>query len=129
MSSSTQPAEVVLAIVGSVKFTNPNAYAEALEIIVETIRELRPTRIVSGEADGMDTFGETIARLQGIPFTGYPPKNARWEPEGYKERNMQIADACTHLLAIRCREAKTYGSGWTADYAEQTGKHVRRHKI
>lgn len=47
-------------------------------------------------------------------------------PGGYRERDEKIAQDCTHLLRLACRQATTYGSGWTADRAEQLGRIVVR---
>jgi hypothetical protein len=33
-----------------------------------------------------------------------------------------MAEACTHLLAIRSMWSSTYGSGWTADQARRLGR-------
>lgn len=116
----------ILAIVGSTRFANPNAYALALPEIVLAVEALRPAKIISGEADGMDAFAKAYAVTRGIPYQGFPPAHPQWEPHGYKERNMQIAAHCTHLLAIRCQASSTYGSGFTADQAETAGRQVRR---
>jgi hypothetical protein len=127
----TQPAseslsEVRLAIVGSVKFVNPDAYSLALIELDMASAALDPALIISGEAQGLDQFAKAYAVHIRIPYRGYPPEQQRWEPAGYKARNLLVANACTHLLAIRCQASRTYGSGFTADAAEQAGKLVRR---
>lgn len=116
----------VLAIVGSVRFTDPDWQDKACEIIDGAIAEHRPDLIVSGGAEGIDSFAVKIADLYGIPFHEFLPQHRRWAPDGFKARNIRIAEVCTRLLAIRCRASKTYGSGWTADQAERLGKPVRR---
>lgn len=82
--------------------------------------------VVSGGADGVDTWAVEEAEKRGVEFEEWEPVNRCWEPNGFKERNMIIAMKCTHLLSIRSKDAKTYGSGWTADYAEEIGKKVQR---
>ncbi len=113
------PHGPVLAIVGSRKFLNPNAYSLALPLIDMAIETIRPKKIISGGADGMDMFGETVAVLSGLEFEAFLPQCPRWEPDGYKERNDLIATACTHLLCIRCQGSATQGSAYTAGMAQQ----------
>jgi hypothetical protein len=119
----------ILAIVGSTTFTNPNWRQIALrEMRAEVERyDQAPERVISGGADGIDKLAEEYARYAGIPFEEFLPRYRRWEPFGFKVRNTLIGNACTRLLAIRCIESQTYGSGWTADYAEKVlRKPVRR---
>ena len=117
----------VLAIVGSTRFVDPCWRDKAEDAIGEAIAEHRPDVVISGGADGIDTFAiNYTGALYSIRTHEYLPKHSRWEPEGFKARNVLIAKACTRLLAIRCHASKTYGSGWTADYAERLGKPVRR---
>lgn len=120
-----------LAIVGSVHFSDPFALTIADRIIREEIEGYKPTGCVSGGADGIDTRFKTIARQYGFKvedgtFVEYLPQNKRWQPSGYKARNILIAKKATRLVAIRSSTSTTYGSGWTADYAESIGKDVRR---
>jgi hypothetical protein len=127
---------VRLAIVGSVKFSDPGAYGRARQLINVRIAELRPVAVISGGADGIDTMAEEVARQWGFHedhaekrLVIYLPKYPRWRPEGYRHRNLLIARDCTHLLAIRCKQSTTYGSGWTADRAEELGKTVWRERL
>lgn len=118
-----------LGIIGSTKFVRPSAYREAEEIIDEALYNLLPDVVVSGGADGIDSMGARKARLRDIEVVEHLPKNRRWQPEGFKARNILIAEDCDQLLVIRCRQSKTYGSGWTADYAAGIGVTVRRHLL
>jgi len=118
---------VVLAIVGSTQFDrDPQASAIAEHHIVEAIVRLQPERVVSGGARGIDSLAAQIARAYRIPVTEHLPEHPRWAPRGYKERNMRIATDCTHLLRITHPRSTTYGSGWTADRAEEMGRIVER---
>lgn len=110
--------EIILCIVGSVRLVgNKEAYA----IIDEAYDRLKPDKVISGEADGIDSMAEERAKARGIPFQGYPPKVRRWE-DGFKPRNLQMAKECTYLIRIISNKTTTYGSGWTRDRAKELGK-------
>jgi predicted Rossmann fold nucleotide-binding protein DprA/Smf involved in DNA uptake len=85
---------------------------------------LEPTEIVSGGADGVDTWAEDAADLLAIQKSIFHPAQKTWEH--FQARNLQIANYCEALVCIRSRLSKTYGSGWTADRAEALGRKVWR---
>lgn len=114
-----------LAIVGSVKVN------EAQELIAHCIirgflHRFETELVISGGAIGIDTIAEGLADQFYIPKQIYLPEFPRWKPNGYEDRNLKIAEECTHLLCIRTQQSTTYGSGWTADRAEGLGKTVWR---
>lgn len=118
---------VVLAVVGSTDFAkDQQAAVVARRHIMNAIATLKPVRVVSGGAVGIDSIAANYAKSLGLEVTEYLPKRRRWAPDGFKERNLQIAQDCTHLLRIAHGDSRTYGSGWTADQAEKMGKHVER---
>lgn len=121
-----------LAIVGS-HVLSEDQLIVAHCIVRGFISVLNPKVIISGGADGVDTIAkeEAIRKYYhpGEHFFEYLPRYKRWEPYGYKERNIIIAEKCTHLLCIRDPNSSTYGSGWTADYAEDLGKKVWRQPV
>lgn len=96
------------------------------EIIRWSIELLDPYQVISGGAYGVDEWAYQIATEQGYPVDVIVPKFNRWSPEGYQDRNKEIARRCDTLLCIRSDRSTTYGSGWTADYAEEIGKKVHR---
>lgn len=119
---------MILAVVGSTMLDSGEQTDAARKLIRATL--VYPwLKIVSGGAVGIDSLAEQIAAEEGFDFEKFLPENRRWAPNGYKARNMQIAETCSHLLCIRTSQSKTYGSGWTADYAEKLGKTVHREKI
>lgn len=119
--------EVRLAIVGSTRFaSDPDAAVTARRHIANAVAALHPDVVVSGGAKGIDSIAADYAREHRIPVVEHLPANRRWAPDGYKDRNAAIAADCTHLLCIRHEHSSTYGSGWTADLAEQLGRHVKR---
>lgn len=115
----------VLAIVGSVRFVCPLGLILVRGLVHNELQDRRPDQVVSGGAVGVDTVAVDVADLHHVPWHEFLPANKRWEPDGFKARNLQIVEACTRLLAIRCAEAKTYGSGWTCDRARDLGKPTR----
>lgn len=121
-----------VAIVGSAKLSeSQRAHARYLtQMIVAhcSINMVNPT-LVSGGAEGVDSIAEEEWDLMGWPKEIYYPKHPRWKPEGYEERNIKIATTCDILYAIRAKDSKTYGSGFTADYAEKLGKDVWRYYV
>lgn len=118
-----------LAIVGSTKFAeDETATRWASNYITWVLAKYKPELVISGGAIGIDQLAADVAAFEGIEVKEFLPlafhAPARW-PE-YKARNILIAKACTHLLAIHHPLSTTYGSGWTADYAEKIGKKVAR---
>lgn len=114
-----------LACVGSSNITN--AQVGLAEMIIRGVLvSTYVDTLVSGGAKGIDSVAEGVAFMLDIPTKIYLPSEPRWEPNGYKERNLLIAEDCTHLLCIRTQQSTTYGSGWTADRAEEMGKTVWR---
>lgn len=116
---------MILAIVGSTDLTIPQRFTAKL-VIRGLILQYDAPPVISGGAYGIDQIAEGIALAHHCWKHKHLPKYARWEPEGYKDRNMLIAHECTVLWSIRNKHSKTYGSGWTADYAESIGKEVHR---
>lgn len=114
-----------LAVIGSVNI-NREQYLFAKAVIQAVLMFYSVQLVISGGAKGIDSLAEEEADLFSLPKKIHLPKNNRWEPEGYKERNLLIAGDCTHLLRIRSYQSMTYGSGWTADRAEEMGKTVWR---
>ncbi len=123
-----------LAVVGSTNITNHQRGLASI-IIDGFFQAWQPETVISGGAKGIDSLaeGRVIANNRdhfwNIDFVKHLPKNNRWQPEGFKERNLIIAGDCDALLCIRSEQSTTYGSGWTADRAEEMGKTVWRVKI
>lgn len=111
---------MTLAIVGSAELTAEQV-AAAKFILAHVFTRYQPTKVVSGGAPGIDTLAERAARYRGIEFEKFLPAEKNWE-RGFKPRNIKIAEACDQLVRIVSSTAKTYGSGWTRDYAEDIGK-------
>lgn len=119
---------MILAIVGSTDLTLHQRQT-AKRVIRGIIGLYVGVRVISGGAAGVDDIAESVACDEGCFMQSVRPKNQRWEPEGFKDRNMVIAHMCDVLWSIRSEQSKTYGSGWTADYAQEIGKEVHRLKL
>jgi hypothetical protein len=81
--------------------------------------------IISGGAKGIDTVAATLADKAGLDVIEYVPAVRGWRsgmPDGFEARNKKIAEDCDLLVCIRDKNSKTYGSGWTRDYAIKLGK-------
>lgn len=128
-----------IAIVGSSKLTEKQSASVKWLISAILFSSWGEEQVVSGGAKGVDSIAEEVANLYGIPVKTFLPDIPKWEGhydsflgqylKGFKDRNKQIAEYCDTLIAIRSRFSTTYGSGWTADYAEEIGKEVFRYYV
>ena len=131
-----------LGIVGSeaAKFT-PETELLAKEQIADFLN-LGDT-VISGECHlgGIDIWAKEYAIENGIKYKGFPPKTLRWS-DGYKPRNIQIAEASDYLVCITVKELPPGYAGmkfplcyhcgtkdhvksggcWTVKYARKLGK-------
>lgn len=125
-----------LAIVGSQgKAWTPIAMTVVRIYIASAITLLEPDIVISGGSPGggVDDWvrAEMHARGWLHRFEEFKPAVNNWMGiGGFKDRNMNIAESCDQLISIRSKDSTTYGSGWTADFAEgQLGKKVWRIKL
>lgn len=114
-----------LAIVGS---TELSGNGRAMLTICGVLDRLRPELVISGGAKGIDSMAVAEAESRGIPTLVFRPTVRNWE-FGFKPRNIQIAEACDHLVRIFSPTSRTYGSGWTRDYAARLGKPTEEYGI
>lgn len=125
---------MLLAVVGSTNITDRQRGLASI-IIDGFFYSYHPELVISGGAFGIDSLAEGRVtawnryQIWNINFMKFLPENQRWSPHGFKDRNLKIAEECTDLLCIRTSQSTTYGSGWTADRAEEMGKTVWRVKI
>jgi hypothetical protein len=126
---------VRLAIIGTRVLGCPGDRERARARADLAIRNLHPDVVISGGAEGGDQIGQEAAEAAGYSEADgtlviFRPQVRRWAgPGGYHERDIKIAWECTHLLRLSCRQATTYGSGWTADEAGRQGKVVVWHEV
>lgn len=113
---------MILAIVGTRTVPDP----DIAHHLIAAALAFGPSQVISGGAPGIDQMVANMCRSAGFDFVKFRPENQRWEPDGYKARNIAIASECDVLVAIRSRSAETFGSGWTANEAERRGQQVYR---
>jgi len=118
-----------LAVVGSQRksWLSSEQLIRVDGIIRAVMMVLEPDGFISGGASGVDSWAESYADLYGIPKKIFYPEQNNWL--AFKSRNILIASECEALVCIRSIYSKTYGSGWTADYAESLKKKVWRFEI
>lgn len=123
--------KVILAIVGTRKFSNPKALAYAEILVIHEVISGGWTSFVTGDprysnGGGVDAMVVRVCAENGRVCQSLAPQSRRWEPEGFKARNIKIANIADEMLCIRDPDSSTYGSGWTADHMETLGKPVTR---
>lgn len=97
------------------------------DLIGSILEKYNPDLVISGGSIGIDQYAAYIAKLRGFRVKEYLPEVTIWDGEpmgkvGFKQRNLQIAQACDMLVRIAVKGAKTYGSGWTKDQVALMGK-------
>jgi hypothetical protein len=119
----------VVAVVGSVDITDAQLkWAEHyIHMIISYEGALTGDGnlgLVSGGAKGIDLLAESCAETFRIPSKIFEPSQRRWAPNGFMERNIEIVKACHVLYRLSTEQSKTFGSGWTYNYAKSLGKTV-----
>lgn len=115
----------VLAIVGSRELQGD---ARVTALINDALDRYAPALLISGGCVGVDRMAVEAADLRGIKWREYLPAVENWE-QGYKPRNIDIAEACDYLVRIASRKSKSYGSGFTRDWAARLGKPTEEHVV
>ncbi|MEE9118087.1 MAG: hypothetical protein V3U02_05775 [Calditrichia bacterium] len=120
VATITNPA-YILAIVGTQLVKDYGLVKTIIRYYVENTATIYPDlKVISGGADGVDTIVKEVCGELEVGFAEYSPESPNWN--GYKKRNRKIVEDCTELLVIRYKDNKSYGSGWTRDFAKQIGK-------
>jgi len=137
---------------GGYKLPNPT-YLHVCQQIDKTLRELKPDKVISGMALGVDSWAANIAHKLGIPFIAAIPfegQEKAWPqasqntyhvllklaseivivcPGGYavnkmQTRNVWMTDRCDKLIAIW--DGTSGGTGNCVEYAKSIGKEIIR---
>jgi len=103
-----------VAFVGASKIFTENEERDVRQFCTSTIKTF-PSNVViiSGGAEGVDKIAIEVAKNLGYETQVYSPKEKKWEPptkDGYKARNIQIANECNELfcIALPYRLSKCY---------------------
>ena len=135
---------------GGYKVPNPT-YIKVCQDIDKTLKELKPEKVISGMALGVDQWAAYIAHKLSIPFVAAIPfekQESKWpassqetyhlllklaseqvivSPGGYSAEKMQIrnkwmVDHCDKLIAIW--DGTLGGTGNCVTYAKSVGKDI-----
>ena len=93
------------------------------EDVARELDKLSIDKIVSGGAQGVDSFADIWARENGIEIQVFKPDYSRPSPDRYFERNGRIVQACDVLVAFD-RKGGMSGTGNTIRQARRLGKKV-----
>lgn len=75
--------------------------------------------IISGGAEGVDSYAQRFAKFRGLKITIIYPNPLRPTPERYFERNKQIIDMADRLIAFNTN--KQSGTQNTINTAKKKG--------
>lgn len=106
------------AVVGSRAFKDELLIYRILAVTIDDEHDT----IVSGCAEGPDTWAEEWAKDRGVEFKGFPPDKSLPSPARFFARNTQIAEDCDQLLGFW--DGVSGGMLDTAGKVERLGKRV-----
>lgn len=78
--------------------------------------------IISGGADGVDTFAQEYAKFIGCKMIIHYPDNKKKSPERYFERNRAIVDESDIVIAFDRGSSGRTGTANATNYANKIGK-------
>ena len=117
-----------LAIIGSRSIKNEQLVWEAIHgFLQHHIVEGTSVTIISGGADGIDSFSKTYAKKWHLDHVEFIPyfkldQNAAYSAKHFFVRNKQIIDNADKVLAIW--DGTSTGTEHGIKYAQKTGKPV-----
>ena len=120
---------MILGIVGheGAKFDDWHQW-KARVAIRDLLDELAPELVVSGACHlgGVDVWAIEEARYHGIPTREFPPASRKWDG-GYKQRNLQIAEASDLVVSIVVKELPPTYTGMVFPYCYhcKTDSHIK----
>lgn len=88
--------------------------------------------IISGGAEGVDSYAKSFANDHGYDFISFVPifklsKGIPFSMEHFFVRNRQIVDNSDAVIAVWDGESR--GTAYTIEYANRRGKDVRIYKV
>lgn len=122
-----------IAIVGASKIFTKDEERDVRQFCTNIIKTFPPNvMIISGGAEGVDKIAIEVAKNLGYETDVYLPKVKKWDPptkNGYKARNIQIANECNELFCIAMplhqKESKCYHHKKLEDHQKTAGCYVR----
>ncbi len=119
-----------VAIIGTSKKMSMSQLRETIDICFEVLQD-HGVELISGGAEGVDGIAEFIAKCLDVKTTVFKPEQSNWE--GYKKRNIQIAQTCDELYcittALRENEPKCYHHKPPQDHTKTAGCWTRNEAI
>lgn len=96
-----------IAIVGTSTNLTENEERDVQQMIIFILKKYNPDTdtIISGGARGVDTIAEEIAKEMRFTTLTYKPITENWE--GFKKRNLEIANTCDVIYSISIPTHKT----------------------
>jgi predicted Rossmann fold nucleotide-binding protein DprA/Smf involved in DNA uptake len=82
--------------------------------------EIKDIEIISGGAEGVDTFAQTFSKEYGLKITILYPNPFRPSPQRYYERNQDIVDMADALIAFQNNSHRS-GTQSTINRARKKG--------
>lgn len=83
--------------------------------------------VISGGADGVDTWARYFAEDNGIELIEFLPDYKKYGRNAPLVRNKQIVDACDLVVAFW--DGKSRGTMHTVNYARKIGKAVKVYNL
>ncbi len=90
-----------IGFVGTSRPASVGAFAVAVNKVLSKYSNLDTVVVSGGEPKGVDTIAVTCARKAGFEVLEYTPAVKSWEgANGYKARNIQIANKCEFVYSF-----------------------------
>ena len=117
-----------VGIVGHEEAKFTDVTEKAAKAIIKDILRYAKLMISGGcHLGGIDIWAEEIADEMGIPKLIFKPKNLKWKPHGYRERNLKIADSSdvVHCIVVSEYPENYNGMRFKYCYHCNTNKHIK----
>jgi predicted Rossmann fold nucleotide-binding protein DprA/Smf involved in DNA uptake len=96
---------------------------ETVQDWLEKLIDCKKDELISGGAEGVDTYAQTFAKMKGLKITIFYPDPKRPSPNRYYKRNQDIVDAAEMLIAFQI-DSRRSGTQSTINRAIKKGIEV-----